>query len=258
MKILSIVTICYNNAAGLNKTIASVDEFFSEYESSVNIEHIIIDGGSTDGSVEDVKNSISRRSVNSIYISEIDDGIYDAMNKGVLNSSGRYVVFLNAGDEINSDLDVNGLMLKLDSFCCGENYAGIAFSSIIKFKRASFKLKSRSVQISSPRMPAVHQSIFFKKLILEKYLFDTSYRICGDYDNFSRIFSAGFDFNVEDEVFSIFYADGISSRSPFKLFMESSYITGKYYEISHLRRFLIMARLLFSLTKFQLLRFIYG
>jgi putative colanic acid biosynthesis glycosyltransferase len=257
MKILSIVTICYNNAAGLNRTIATVDEFFSKYESLVDIEHIIIDGGSTDGSVEDIKNCISRRSVKSIYISEIDSGIYDAMNKGVLNSSGRYVVFLNAGDEINSGLDVNILMLKLGSFC-DENYAGIAFSSIIKFKRASFKLKSRSVQISSPRMPAVHQSIFFKKLILEKYSFDTSYRICGDYDNFSRIFSAGFDFNVEEDAFSIFYADGISSRSPFKLFMESSYVTEKYYKISDLRRFLIMARLLLSLTKFQLLRFIYG
>jgi len=89
---ISVITVVLNDRCGLIKTLASL----SHIDKS-SYEHIIIDGGSTDGSL-DVLNDFSERI--DIVISESDNGIYDAMNKGVLNASGDVICFLNAGDSV--------------------------------------------------------------------------------------------------------------------------------------------------------------
>lgn len=90
---LSIITINYNNAIGLNKTIESlIEQSYQEYE------YIVIDGGSNDGSKEVIlenKNHIST------WCSEKDTGVYNAMNKGILRATGEYLLFLNSGDYLH-------------------------------------------------------------------------------------------------------------------------------------------------------------
>ena len=87
---LSIITINLNNAAGLRKTIESVvNQTFTDYE------YLIIDGGSTDGSVEVIKEFADKITY---WVSEPDKGIYNAMNKGILKARGEYLQFLNSGD----------------------------------------------------------------------------------------------------------------------------------------------------------------
>lgn len=88
--LVSIVTVCYNAADMLSKTIESVSA--QSYE---NIEYIIIDGASTDGTKQIIQNNIEHIDK---FISEKDNGIYDAMNKGTANSSGEWIIFMNAGD----------------------------------------------------------------------------------------------------------------------------------------------------------------
>lgn len=94
---LSIITINRNNAAGLRKTMESV--FSQTYR---DFEYIIVDGASTDGSVEVIKELMSERVVNELrnftWISEPDTGIYNAMNKGLSMAHGEYLLFLNSGD----------------------------------------------------------------------------------------------------------------------------------------------------------------
>jgi glycosyltransferase involved in cell wall biosynthesis len=88
--IFSIITINLNNKVGLFNTINSVqNQLFKSFE------HLIIDGNSTDGSF-DVINNIHNENIN--WISEIDNGIYHAMNKGILRSKGQYLIFINSGD----------------------------------------------------------------------------------------------------------------------------------------------------------------
>ena len=88
--ILSIVTINYNNLKGLKNTVKSVQsQNFRQFE------HIIIDGGSSDGSYEFI---IRNKELFNFFISEKDSGIYNAMNKGIQYCSGDYIVFLNSGD----------------------------------------------------------------------------------------------------------------------------------------------------------------
>ena len=90
MVTLSIITINYNNKKGLLKTINSIKE-----QSFIDFEWIIIDGGSTDGSVEIIRENESRIAY---WISEPDKGVYDAMNKGILRANGVWLNFMNSGD----------------------------------------------------------------------------------------------------------------------------------------------------------------
>jgi len=89
---LSIITIVYNNMHHIERTMLSI-----LYQTYPNIENIIIDGLSTDGTVDIIKKYESRISK---FISEKDNGIYDAMNKGLALATGDYVLFMNSGDEI--------------------------------------------------------------------------------------------------------------------------------------------------------------
>ena len=91
----SIITINYNNAEGLRRTIKSVvSQTFVDYE------YVIIDGGSTDGSVDVIKEYENKISY---WVSEKDGGIYNAMNKGVKVAHGEYLIFMNSGDIFYSD-----------------------------------------------------------------------------------------------------------------------------------------------------------
>lgn len=105
MKQISIITINYNNASGLEKTIRSVvEQTYNEYE------YIIIDGASSDKSKEVVQ---GYQQYIDFWCSEKDSGIYNAMNKGIQRASGEYLLFLNSGD-ILSD---SAVLSDIHSFC---------------------------------------------------------------------------------------------------------------------------------------------
>ena len=99
---LSIITINYNNCKGLEKTFQSVFN-----QSTKNIEYIIIDGGSTDGSYELIKSNASRLGY---FVSEKDNGIYHAMNKGIAKATGDYLLFINSGDLLANETVVEKML----------------------------------------------------------------------------------------------------------------------------------------------------
>ena len=102
---ISVVTINYNDKNGLNKTILSVLQ-----QSTNNFEYIIIDGGSTDGSarlLEDYKDQIS------FSVTENDNGIYHAMNKGIRAATGEFIIFMNSGDVFYDETIIEKILVKL-------------------------------------------------------------------------------------------------------------------------------------------------
>ena len=107
MKQISIITINYNNASGLEKTIRSVvEQTYNEYE------YIIIDGASSDKSKEVIQEY--QRYID-FWCSEKDSGIYNAMNKGIQKASGEYLLFLNSGDVLNNSAvlaDIHGFFFE--------------------------------------------------------------------------------------------------------------------------------------------------
>src|ERR1035437_822845 len=96
MKKISVITICLNERDNIEKTIKSVIN-----QNSTDFEYLVIDGGSIDGTTEIISKYNDKLSY---FISEKDSGIYSAMNRGIKNSTGEYLLFLNGGDYLS---DVN-------------------------------------------------------------------------------------------------------------------------------------------------------
>ena len=103
---LSVITINYNNRDGLRKTIESVVN-----QTCKDFEYVIIDGGSTDGSVDVIKEYADRINY---WVSEPDKGIYNAMNKGIDVAQGEYCLFLNSGDYLFDNYVLSEVALHLD------------------------------------------------------------------------------------------------------------------------------------------------
>lgn len=169
----SIITPCYNSELTITNTLDSI--YNQKYK---NFEHIIIDGGSTDGTVNIIK---SHRSKNLIFISEADDGIYDAMNKGFSYSNGDVVCFLNSDDfyiddNVLSDVYTAFLNENLD-FVYGDllmvNSKGEAKRRWITGDDCSYFLNGKQIP---------HPVLFVKKDLLLKIdpVFDSSYKIAAD------------------------------------------------------------------------------
>lgn len=95
---LSIITICFNNAAGLDATLNST---LGQQHDFCDFEQIVVDGGSSDSTMEIVQKYQDRLSW---YCSEPDNGIYDAMNKGAAHARGEYLLFLNSGDVLKDNV----------------------------------------------------------------------------------------------------------------------------------------------------------
>ena len=229
---ISVITVVLNERDKLMTTIESVLRF-SNSNPDLSIEHLVIDGASSDGTLELLK---SKTNPSLRYISEKDNGIYQAMNTGVLGGHGGYVLFINAGDTMNmggmsSELKQK-LMLGLDQ----EMLAGFAFSAIYKIGIHTRKIASRQVDPSAPVMPGLHQGMVYKRRCLLEMPFDESFKICGDYEQFARMFSKGFVFLPIDEVLSTLYAGGVSTAQPMRLYKESTSITRRYFKLGSIGR----------------------
>jgi glycosyltransferase involved in cell wall biosynthesis len=173
---LSIITISYNNLEGLKKTKASIANIWPNSE----VEWIVIDGGSDDGSKEYLATVQPEK-----HVSEKDKGIYDAMNKGLQLSDFEYVWFLNAGDEFNQDMPAAELFQVLNK------QVDIVYSDTILADSSKF-LGLRSV-LSTRKLPNTltfsswqkgmvigHQAMIVKKSIAEIY--DTKLKHVADYN----------------------------------------------------------------------------
>ena len=201
---LSIITINRNNSQGLDATIRSV-----EAQSYRGFEYIIIDGNSTDESVEIIRQHASAGQ-DIQWISEDDTGIFDAMNKGIGLASGEYLLFLNSGDVLDSE-DV-----LQDLFSTGH-------SADILIGECRVMKDDRQIWLQTPRDKYTlkslindsipHQASFIKKALFERYgLYRTDLRIMGDWEFFLRTIILQ-DSSVEPvhRVISRYDTTGISS-----------------------------------------------
>jgi glycosyltransferase involved in cell wall biosynthesis len=166
--ILSIVTINYNNALGLEKTLSSIFETKPSYQ----IESIVIDGGSSDNSMEIIKNFASAITY---WQSEKDNGIYDAMNIGLAKATGQYVWFLNSGDLVYDNQTLSLLHQ------CFENNWDVIYGETLMVDAEYKEIGKRSVISGKPLpetlvynsfsygMSVGHQSIIAKTSLAPQY-----------------------------------------------------------------------------------------
>ena len=171
---LSIITINYDNAKGLEKTINSVVE-----QSFQDFEYLVIDGGSNDDSV----NVIKQESRINYWVSEKDGGIYDAMNKGIMKATGHYLLFLNSGDYLCENV--------LQSIFNQNHTHDIVYGNM-KINWGGSKVTEGFMpdQITIEHMvkdTLWHPVSFIKKDLFNKFgLYNTNYKIVADYDFFFK------------------------------------------------------------------------
>ena len=174
---LSLITICYNSYNHITKCLNSVtNQRFKDFE------YIIIDGKSTDGTLEEIKKF---ECVNQL-ISEPDSGIYEAFNKGLKIAKGDIIGFLNSDDIF---FDENSLRVIHESFDDDTDcvYGDLIFTdSKNRLKRVWKSKPFRNGLFKSGWMPA-HPTFYCKKSIYEKYgYYDESYKIAGDFELMMR------------------------------------------------------------------------
>jgi glycosyltransferase involved in cell wall biosynthesis len=180
--LISIITIVYNNAQYVRGAIESV--ILQNYE---YIEYIIIDGGSTDGTLE-VINEYSNQI--SMIISEPDSGIYDALNKGLKVSTGDYVGFLHSDDffiEKTLISDVVSLLQKSGAeFCFGNSILTNSITSkVVRYYQSGF---FHPFLFRLGWMPP-HPTCFYERKLHQEFgYYSTEYRIAGDFDFLTKVF----------------------------------------------------------------------
>lgn len=181
---LSIVTINYNNVEGLKKTLDSVaNQAYREFE------HIIVDGGSSDGSVPVIKSYEERIITNRVnnqtqyplvlWASEKDNGIYNAMNKGVRKAQGEYVLMLNSGDAFVDEKVIDNVVSQLDGADIIQgNIIAERYGQLCRFRGYG---RSDIDLFDIMKGHFLHQASFCRRDLFERYgYFDESYRMSAD------------------------------------------------------------------------------
>ncbi|MCE3228434.1 MAG: colanic acid biosynthesis glycosyl transferase [Bacteroidetes bacterium] len=172
---VSVISINFNNKDGLNRTIESVlNQTYS------NIEYIVIDGGSTDGSKNTIEENVSKITYS---VSEKDNGIYDAMNKGIQKATGDYLLFLNSGDTLAERNTIE----KVVPFLTGTE---IVYGNLKISDKGTITEGFMPDELTLEHMvrdTLWHPVSFIRKDLFERFgLYETIYKICGDYDFFFK------------------------------------------------------------------------
>ncbi len=199
--LLSIITVVFNGEKYLEETIQSVID-----QSYDNVEYIIIDGDSSDGTLDIIKRYEEQIDY---WVSESDGGIYDAMNKATSLATGRWINFMNTGDSFYND-EVLALVASYDD----GSTTGVIYGDSMKIyggNRVIFK-KCQPLSSMDRELPFVHQCAFVKTSLAKQYPFDLRYKICADYDFFYKLYSENTFFKYIEHTIAKYDMGGVSSN----------------------------------------------
>ena len=215
--IISIITASYNSDKTLENTINSI-----LYQTYNNVNYVSIDGASNDNTIKIIK-KYNYNNSGILFISEKDNGIYDALNKGIKNSLGDIICILHSDDVFASD---NVLELAFEIFKktnCDGVYGNLNFIKNGKIVRKWKSRKFAPFLLNNGWMPP-HPTLFLKKEVFEKHgLYDTNFKIAADYDFILRIFKdESLKFEYLPMVITNMSIGGIST-SGFKNLVQKSY-----------------------------------
>lgn len=198
---ISIITINFNNIGGLIKTIESV--LFQSYNC---FEYIVIDGASTDESAEYI---IKNANKFNYFVSEPDQGIYNAMNKGIRASTGKYLLFLNSGDYFFDKNVLKNAVNHLGNYDLV--YFDLFFSRNNKLALKSYPEKLSFCELSSNSLP--HPATFIKKTLFDlNGHYDESFKVVSDWKFFIEVICLhNCTYKKVAQALSVFNTDGTSS-----------------------------------------------
>ena len=176
---VSVITVVFNGKSGIEHTILSVLN-----QTYLSLEYIVVDGGSCDGTVDIVRKYSERIDH---LISERDRGIYDAMNKGLALATGKWVCFMNCGDEFVDNEAISRVF-------SGNNYDEFSFVygfTEVKYKKFCKIQKLGCLKQLEYEMPFCHQSVFSRLSYHKENKFNIKNKITADFEFFRKAFLSG-------------------------------------------------------------------
>lgn len=199
---VSIITPCLNSEKTIRQTIDCVlNQTYS------NIEYIIIDGGSTDNTMEIIEEYLPLFNGRLKYVSEKDGGIYEAMNKGIRQAEGEIIGIINSDDWYERNAIENVVK------CFANCYADVVYGKILKVTESGEKETYPIQDLCTIwyQMAIAHPAVFIKKSVYNQYgLFNEKYKISADYELLLRFYSQGLRFEFLDVVLTNFRVGGAS------------------------------------------------
>lgn len=214
---ITIVTVTYNAEAYLEKTIINILE--QDYS---NIEYIIIDGASTDSTIDIIKKY--EKKIN-YWISEPDNGIYDAMNKAIDIATGEWINFMNAGDTFvnSSSISKVSLFLKKDF----QIIAGDFFYINNETRNSEYRKANGTTNIFNAEF-CCHQSMFTNINLMRRFPFCLEYSVGADYDFMLKAHMNNYKFHFVNFPIINYLGGGFSDHNLMKLSIERLHIISKY------------------------------
>ncbi len=218
MKKISIITVCYNSEKTIEDTLKSV--LSQTYD---NYEYIIVDGLSKDKTIDIVKKYEKKFKGKLKYVSEKDNGLYDAMNKGIKMATGDIIGIINSDDIIACDSVFQQVVDKIEDTNCDGVYSNLLIKDenlekvvrVFKSKKGNYKLG----------WYPPHPTLYLRKEVYDKYgNFDTDYRITADYDFMIRIMKNNISLEYINTDFTYMRSGGVSTnglKGYWKSFKES-------------------------------------
>lgn len=258
---ISVITVVFNDVKNILYTMNSVIN-----QTYKNIEYIIIDGNSHDGTKELIIDKLKEISSISIeenlsdklyiesvhnhnnlfnfkFLSQKDDGIYYAMNKGIDLATGKWCNFMNCGDKFYNNNVIENIINMYNTFIKnGGGYKSIIYGNTkIIFDNNNSKILKSNNTNHKYHHHFIHQSCFIKTKLIKQYKYDTSFKIAGDTDFFTKAFNNKQKFMHFDIIVSCFNTNGVSNKLSLAMFIEDCKIGFKYnklFPIFHLIKYL--------------------
>ena len=198
---VSLITVCFNDLSGLELTLEAVSA--CDFE---NLEHIVVDGGSSDGTPEYL-DTYDRHRIT--WLSERDNGIYDAMNKGAQLAKGNYLIFLNAGDKIFPEA-----LKELVELDCTLIDCMVCSLTIVRGDGLSYLFEPKMPQVNELPvwgMPFGHMGmVISRELFLTIGGYSTKFRVSADYEFVLRMTKEKINFKKTEITLGIFFVGGVS------------------------------------------------
>ena len=250
----TVITVCYNAGDGLRRAVEALNK-----QTCGDYQHIIKDGGSTDGSVDSIRHMVDGDG-RTVIISCPDNGIYDAMNRALSEAKGRYFYFLNCGDDFYDSCVLEDVKRFIESKSTVDTVNPREKGGVGALEDAviygDFLLRGEKIRQPERidafylyRRPLNHQSMFFGKGLFKRYGgFDTSFSIRADHEFTLRAYRGGSDFLRIYRVIAVYEGGGFSEREDKKRLRESELetIRRRYFTSDERRKYHV--RLLFSFS----------
>lgn len=237
----SIITVCYNSDKTIAQTIESVlNQTFQDFE------YLIIDGGSTDGTLDIIKKYESLFKDKLKCISEPDRGIYDAMNKGIKLASGNLVGIINSDDWYELDT-----LSKIEDSLKVENRDDVVIYGLLRYYKNELSYKIESFNHNFLREAIIpHPTCFISRNLYHKYgFFNTAFHYAADYDLIIRLYNKGVIFIQLPYILANFRLGGATDLKKDKSMLET-------YRIFFIHGFISKRKLIKSNIRLRIIKLI--